>query len=60
LQTDMGTETVDLPVEVGANAALDKIFRVTKVDNGTFLNIHVPGWEENPGANQYYGKNPPW
>jgi hypothetical protein len=47
----MGTETADLPVEVGASAALDKIFRVTKADNGTFLNIHVPGWEENLDAN---------
>jgi hypothetical protein len=56
----MGTETADLPVEVGAKAALNKIFRVTKADNGTFLTIHVPGWEENPGVNQYDGKNLPW
>jgi hypothetical protein len=56
----MGTETADLPVQVGTKAALDKIFQATKADNGTFLNIHMPEWEENPGANQYDGKNPPW
>lgn len=28
--------------------------------SGKFLNIHVPGWEENEGMNRYYGKMVPW
>jgi hypothetical protein len=28
--------------------------------NGKFLNIRVPGWENNPGLNQYDGKELPW
>jgi len=33
---------------------------ITTEQNGKFLNIHVPGWEENPGFNQYDGKEVPW
>jgi hypothetical protein len=56
----MGTETADLPAQVGAKAALDKNFQATKADNETFPNIYVLEWEENPDANQYDGKNPLW
>ena len=32
----------------------------TTEQNGKFLNIRVPSWEENPGFNQYDGKEVPW
>ena len=28
--------------------------------NGKFVNIHVPGWENGPGLNQYDGKEVGW
>ena len=56
----MGTTKADLPVAVGAKAVLDKVFGATTADNGTFLDIHVPGWEEVEGPNPYHGKNAPW
>ena len=56
----MGMEAADLPVEVGAAAVLEKVFAAGKADTGTFLNIHVAGWEEAAGANQYDGRNAPW
>lgn len=56
----MGSANADLPVEVGAKAVLDKVFAATEAENGKFANIHVPGWEENPGLNQYDGMAPLW
>lgn len=60
LKTDLGSQNADLSVEVGAKAALDKILRAGKEQNGQFLNIHVNGWEERDGPNRYDGVNPPW
>ncbi len=50
----------DLEVSVGAKAVLDKVFRATKEDNGTFMNILVKGYENSGTANKYDGRNPPW
>lgn len=60
IQTDLGGPTADLTVEQGAKATADVVFRVTEKDTGKFFNIHVPGWEEAEGLNQYAGENPPW
>ena len=60
LKTDMCGESADLPVAVGAKAALDKLLRSTKDDNGKFYNIHVPGYEHVEGPNRYDGKEVPW
>ncbi|GKZ21786.1 hypothetical protein AbraIFM66951_008749 [Aspergillus brasiliensis] len=50
----------DLPVGTGVQCVLDMIRDRGVEVNGRFLNIHVPGWEENPGLNQYDGKELPW
>ncbi|GIC94558.1 uncharacterized protein Aud_001887 [Aspergillus udagawae] len=60
LQTDAGGSRADLPPATGAKAVLDIIQKATPSQNGKFLNIHVPGWEENKGLNQYDGKEVPW
>ncbi|EYE92873.1 NAD(P)-binding protein [Aspergillus ruber CBS 135680] len=60
LQTDLGGSRADLPPEIGAEAVVDMVRNATTEQNGKFLNIRVPGWEENPGFNQYDGKEVPW
>lgn len=50
----------DLPVETGAEAVIRILNNVSKEQNGRFLNIHVPGWENNPAVNQYDGEEVPW
>ncbi|KAL5365267.1 hypothetical protein BJX96DRAFT_158857 [Aspergillus floccosus] len=60
LQTDMGGSRADLPVAQGAEAVVNIMNDATTAQNGKFLNIHVPGWENNPGLNQYDGKEIPW
>jgi len=60
LKTDLGSQAADLPVEVGAEKTLDKILAAGKEQNGEYLNIHVPGWENAPGPNKYDGKFPGW
>ncbi|GES63260.1 short-chain oxidoreductase [Aspergillus terreus] len=60
LQTDMGGSRADLPVAQGAAAVIKTMKEATTAQNGKFLNIHVPGWENNPGLNQYDGKEIPW
>ncbi|KAG2419104.1 hypothetical protein HFD88_002208 [Aspergillus terreus] len=60
LQTDMGGSRADLPVAQGAEAVVKTMKEATTAQNGKFLNIHVPGWENNPGLNQYDGKEIPW
>jgi hypothetical protein len=60
VQTDLGGPTADLTIEQGSKAVSDIVFRVTGEDTGKFFNIHVPGWEEAEGLNQYAGENPPW
>ncbi|GFF44564.1 hypothetical protein IFM51744_05849 [Aspergillus udagawae] len=60
LKTDLGSENADLPVDVGVTSVLDILHRTGKDGNGRFFNIHVPGWENAPGMNQYDGKEVPW
>jgi hypothetical protein len=60
LQTDLGTARGDLPVDVGAKAVVDVIFKAGQSFSGVYQNIEVPGWENATGRNQYGGKNPPW
>ncbi|PYH54877.1 SDR family oxidoreductase [Aspergillus niger CBS 101883] len=60
LKTDMGSDDADLPVDTGVSAVLDAVLTTGKEKNGRFLNILVPGWENNPGMNQYDGKELPW
>ena len=56
----MGSESADLDVDVGVKAVLDVILKNGRESNGKFLNIHVPGWENAEGPNQYDGKEVPW
>ncbi|KAL4765276.1 SDR family oxidoreductase [Aspergillus foveolatus] len=60
LRTDMGGQYADLPVETGAEQVLKYVKNGGKELNGRFLNIHVPGWENAPGPNQYPGGDAPW
>ncbi|GLA44394.1 hypothetical protein AnigIFM63309_003156 [Aspergillus niger] len=60
LKTDLGSENADLPVDVGVTSVLDILHRTGQDGNGRFFNIHVPGWENAPGINQYDGKEVPW
>ncbi|KAE8137727.1 hypothetical protein BDV38DRAFT_292647 [Aspergillus pseudotamarii] len=61
LKTDLGGPRADLPVQTGAEAVLKIILEANHKDtNGKFLNIHVPGWEQTQGFNQYDGAEIPW
>ncbi|RAK88389.1 NAD(P)-binding protein [Aspergillus costaricaensis CBS 115574] len=60
LKTDLGSDNADLPVEVGVKSILEILHEIGRDRNGQFLNIHVPGWENAPGMNQYDGKEVPW
>jgi hypothetical protein len=56
----MGSEHADLPVEVGVKEVIRIMTSSGPESTGKFLNIHVPGWENAAGPNQYDGKEPPW
>ncbi|KAL4865110.1 hypothetical protein BDV12DRAFT_211249 [Aspergillus spectabilis] len=60
LKTELGGRYADLTVETGAQETLKYIKQGGPEHNGRFLNIHVPGWENAPGPNQYDGEDPPW
>ncbi|GCB17171.1 C-factor [Aspergillus awamori] len=60
LKTDEANAHADLPVGTGVERVLEMIRDRGMEVNGRFLNIHVPGWENNPGLNQYDGKELPW
>ncbi|CAG8211135.1 unnamed protein product [Penicillium olsonii] len=59
-RTHLGSQNADLAVEEGANAVLNVLAKTGQEGNGNFYNVHVPGWENNPGMNQYDGKGLPW
>ncbi|KAE8420032.1 short chain oxidoreductase [Aspergillus pseudocaelatus] len=59
-RTDLGSQNADLPVETGVSAVLDVLKKTGREGNGHFYNVHVPGWENNPGMNQYDGNELPW
>ncbi|KAJ5885977.1 uncharacterized protein N7473_008651 [Penicillium subrubescens] len=60
LRTDLGSARADLPVETGAEKVLDIVQQTGPHQNGKFLNIHVPGWENASGNNQYDGEEVAW
>ncbi|GLA14502.1 hypothetical protein AnigIFM62618_000884 [Aspergillus niger] len=60
LKTDEANAHADLPVGTGVERVLEMIRDRGMEVNGRFLNIHVSGWENNPGLNQYDGKELPW
>ena len=61
LKTELGGDIADLEVDVGVKACVDVIKKAGPADNGRFMNIHVPGYEDRPGnRNQYDGKDVPW
>jgi hypothetical protein len=39
---------------------IDIVQKASPEQNGRFVNIHVPGWEEAKGNNQYPGGEVPW
>ncbi|PVI04853.1 short-chain dehydrogenase-like protein [Periconia macrospinosa] len=55
VKTDLGGDAADLTVEQSSNALLNVVLSVGMQDNGKFLNIKVPGWED-----KYDGQCPPW
>ncbi|KAJ5301269.1 hypothetical protein PENANT_c023G02251 [Penicillium antarcticum] len=63
LRTNLGGSRADLPVETGAEKVMEIIRNATPKQNGKFMNIHLPGWNEGQGAgraDQYDGKEIPW
>lgn len=60
MKTDLGGPRADLDVETGAKSVVDVVQKANPEQNGKFLNIHVPGWEEAEGLNQYGGGELPW
>ncbi|PKY02379.1 putative short chain oxidoreductase [Aspergillus campestris IBT 28561] len=60
LRTDLGGSRADLSAEQGADAVLDIVREANTAQNGKFLNVRVPGWENHEGLNQYDGRELPW
>ncbi|RAK95970.1 SDR family oxidoreductase [Aspergillus ibericus CBS 121593] len=60
LRTNDANAHADLSVGTGVEGVLGMVRNAGVEVNGKFLNIHVPGWENNPGFNQYDGKELPW
>jgi hypothetical protein len=61
VKTDLGGgDRADIDVDTSVKAIMKIVDGATKEDNGKFLNIHVEGWENNPGLNQYPGGESPW
>jgi hypothetical protein len=56
----MGSDRADLDVAMGTKAIIDLVNKADISYNGKFCNIHVPGWEQNEGVNQYDGVDIPW
>ncbi|KAH8828829.1 short-chain dehydrogenase-like protein [Flagelloscypha sp. PMI_526] len=60
VKTDMGSQAADLSVEQSVTAIFDIISRANIESSGKFFQVHVPGWENAPGLNQYGGGELPW
>lgn len=56
----MTDRKADLDVATGVGSVKDVILSAGPAENGKFLNIHVPGWENAGGPNQYDGGELPW
>ncbi|KAI1410012.1 NAD(P)-binding protein [Hypoxylon sp. FL1857] len=61
MKTDLGGgDMADLTPEEAAKASLDIILRPGQELNGKMPKVHIKGWENAPGRNQYDGTNVPW
>ncbi|KAF4981469.1 hypothetical protein FZEAL_2712 [Fusarium zealandicum] len=60
VKTELGGPYGLLDVETSVEATLDIVFRVKKEDNGKFLNVRVPGYEDSPTLDRYLGEEVPW
>lgn len=60
MKTDLGGEQADLTVSQSSPAVLKIVSTVNKADNGKFLNVLVPGWENHAGPDKYDGAQPDW
>ncbi|PYI21643.1 hypothetical protein BO99DRAFT_420552 [Aspergillus violaceofuscus CBS 115571] len=58
LKSDMGGQDADLTVPQGAEAVLKMALAADSQDNGTFKNIHVPGWGKYDGQNVAWPPSP--
>lgn len=59
LKTDLGSSYADLEPDVGVKEVLRIMNEATPKQNGQFLNIKVPGWEDKHPA-YYNGNGVPW
>lgn len=56
VKTDLGgKDFADLELSEAIPAITERILGASKEDNGKFLDVKVPGWEQ-----KYNGGNPPW
>ncbi|KAL6233635.1 hypothetical protein BDW75DRAFT_231832 [Aspergillus navahoensis] len=60
VKTKLGGESADLTPEQSAHGVLDIILHATRVDNGKFFIVRVPGLENSEGLIQYHGGETPW
>jgi hypothetical protein len=61
VKTDLGgKEWADLELDESIKGVIKVILNAGPSQNGKFLNIHVPGWEDKPAEHRYDGKEAPW
>ncbi|PYI08315.1 short-chain dehydrogenase-like protein [Aspergillus sclerotiicarbonarius CBS 121057] len=60
VKTALGGDRADLTTEESVQGLLEIVIPATQVDNGKFIRVRVPGWEEVEGINQYDGAEAPW
>ncbi|KAF5007360.1 hypothetical protein FDECE_6291 [Fusarium decemcellulare] len=60
VKTELGGPYAVLELDTGVNATLDIVFNLKKEDNGKFLNVRVPGFEDVPTPDRFQGGQPPW
>jgi hypothetical protein len=53
-------EYADLGLGESIPGVIKVILNAGPSQNGKFLNVHVPGWEDKPDAHRYDGKEVPW
>ncbi|KAG8630213.1 hypothetical protein KVT40_001832 [Elsinoe batatas] len=58
LKTDLTGGMGDFTVDVGAKGVIEHILNADKSKNGKFVNVHVPGHENDYG--KYDGQEVPW
>ncbi|KAJ3525768.1 hypothetical protein NM208_g11498 [Fusarium decemcellulare] len=60
VKTELGGPYAVLELDTGVKATLDIVFNLKKEDNGKFLNVRVPGFEDVPTPDRFQGGQPPW